>query len=291
MAKFRNCTCIYTDGAQSANGTTGCSLYEPDSGYEKSIRLTDHTTVYASELTAVEHAIEWANNIQSPAKTELVIATDSLAVVQSIDNRTEKTRPNQVNRVLNKIDNSLRKYEKVTITWIPGHHGIHGNEKADELAKKALSRPMIDHHLRKERNELKIDIRKHTTNEWQTHWTNHDRGNFYKDIEPLVGTKVKYTDDSRRKEVTITRLRLGHCLLNDTLHQINRRANDNCDTCPEEETVQHYLMHCPDQQGLREKLRTLCVAKKTLFNLRTILTDPDCVDSVYDWVARSGRKL
>ena len=57
----------------------------------------------------------------------------------------------------------------ITLTWIPGHMNIPGNEKADELAKEAAkskdTRDTFHHHtLKSARNNLiKQDARK----EWE----------------------------------------------------------------------------------------------------------------------------
>ena len=69
------------------------------------------------------------------------------------------------------------------------------------------------------------------TSHWQTAWENEDTGAFYRHLQPDVSYKSKYRIKSRRKDTTITRLRLGHSMTNAGLHKIGVRDNAGCTTC------------------------------------------------------------
>ena len=59
----------------------------------------------------------------------------------------------------------------------------------------------------------------------------------------------------RQDQVIIFRLRTSHVQLNAHLNRITANHPSNCNLCDhEEETVQHFLFHCPALQDIREQL-------------------------------------
>ena len=65
----------------------------------------------------------------------------------------------------------------------------------------------------------------------------------YRDIVPRVSFGLKYTARPRANEVTITRLRLGHCRLNATLCHFDPHNDGLCKTCRAPKTVRHFLIY------------------------------------------------
>jgi len=75
---------------------------------------------------------------------------------------------------------------------------------------------------------------------------------FYQEIQPIANYTAKYTAKQRAKETLITRFRLGHPRLNNfQLYRMGLRATPDCDICKDEEDVEHFLLHCPQQDELR----------------------------------------
>ena len=68
-------------------------------------------------------------------------------------------------------------------------------------------------------------------NEWQKEYDGCEKGKFYKVIEGRVCCKLKYRETNRRKEVTLTKIRLGKCKLHDCLHKLGLHVNGLCDAC------------------------------------------------------------
>lgn len=135
-------------------------------------------------------------------------------------------------------------------------------------------------------------IRKHILDKWQEMWDYSNTGNFYNEIQPMVGYKLKHTvHDQRRKDVTLTRLRLGHTLLNVDLNRFGIITSPDCVSCHEVEDVKHYLIDCPLQKNLQDKLKNVCRNTSKMYSLNTILREEQCTDIIYDHIIKTNRRI
>ncbi|GAA5796749.1 hypothetical protein HPULCUR_002124 [Helicostylum pulchrum] len=140
-------TVVYTDGASSNNGKAharaGYGVYWGDNDPRNaSVRLDgEKQTNQRAEASAVNHALE-----QSQGGTELLeIMTDSMYVINAATvwskkwaknewkstNRAEVQNRDLFERMLKLIQS---RKGPVKFTYVPGHQGVEGNEKADQLA-------------------------------------------------------------------------------------------------------------------------------------------------------------
>ena len=154
--------------------------------------------------------------------------------------------------------------------WIPSHVGISGNEKADSLAKHALSLP-ITYDIPPNKQESKQKNYQQHLHTWQDEWTSSARGRFLFEIQPTIKIRYESNARNRREENILNRLRVGSCLLNETLFKLNKHVNGLCDHCRQPETVQHLFFHCTkfNQQRsvLKKKLKINRLSMQALFHL------------------------
>jgi len=104
---------------------------------DRKFRLCDNSSVYAAELTVIMEAVLWILNCEHYNKCKFAIFSDSLSVLTSIKESCSQSRPTLLNDLLshlNKLDSNQIKF-----IWIPSHIGVTVNERADALAKEALS--------------------------------------------------------------------------------------------------------------------------------------------------------
>ena len=170
------------------------------------------------------------------------------------------------------------------LVWIPSHVDIHGNEMADKLAKEALSISHINSTKYIEIPEVYPMINSYIIKKWQIEYTKYDqRGRFYKELYPNVNTEIKYlhVDHNRKKEVQLTRLRLGHVNLNDRLNNLKLHPTGLCDMCNVRETISHLLLHCK-KGHIAHTLREHCTSKHLglYVTLRNILCHADLQTTV-----------
>jgi len=102
------------------------------------------------------------------------------------------SNPDQIHELV-----SVQKINLI-LAWIPAHCGLTGNQAADSLAKNALAHPAVDRDLRPTTAEHLHTINTRTLTKWQGLWSNTNIGQHYRDIQPLVSLKSKFSYDRGR---------------------------------------------------------------------------------------------
>lgn len=151
----KSATVVYTDGASSNNGKghakAGYGVYwGPNDPRNTSARLPgERQTNQRAETAAVIHALE-----QSQQDTDVLeIRTDSQYVINAATNWSKNwvkkgwkssTGKEVQNRDLfeRMLDLMDKRKGQVKFTYVPGHKGVEGNEKADELAVSGATKEL-----------------------------------------------------------------------------------------------------------------------------------------------------
>lgn len=284
---------IYTDASKDpATGHVGAAFYVPSLEVEEMFRLQDNLSVFAAELTAILMALVWVQN----HNLESIIFTDSLAAVQAIHSGANGQRSDILYEILHLGTVLNKAYISCDIVWVPAHVGLHGNERADQLAKSSLSKPYVDFEdIYPVPKDIYTAVNKAIYEQWQNDW---DRGNTARHMHsscPKVIKHAKIRRQNRRDEVILTRLRLGHCGLNAYKHILDNDSSPSCvhclNNCPE--TVLHYLVECEGHKDHREELREVVMSKSNNFSLRSILGENlmfgEVQRSVLNFVKNTGK--
>ena len=72
----------------------------------------------------------------------------------------------------------------ITITWIPSHVGIKGNEMADRIAQHAITNENVQLDIGLELKEINYCIFQYIDEKWQHIWTTSATGQFYRKSSP-----------------------------------------------------------------------------------------------------------
>ncbi|UWQ03971.1 ribonuclease H [Aliiroseovarius crassostreae] len=135
---------VHTDGTCKGNPGVGAWAYlidNPDGTRTEAAGFLPETTNNRSELLAVGHALEII-----PPGSRVLLRTDSayvvnnaskwLAVWRSNGWKTSGKKPVKNRDLWERLD-ALMETREVTFQHVPGHSGVPGNERADELANEA----------------------------------------------------------------------------------------------------------------------------------------------------------
>ena len=144
---------------------------------------------------AIKKAID---HIKVTTPKEVIIYTDSLSAIQTIESGNSKSNPKLLKQIQNVITEITKQGTKLEIHWIPSHVGISGNDIADNLAKASLNHPEIDEGIQPQLQDIYKHIDGITKEKWQILRNQETTGRQYHEIQPMVNNKIKYSDRKSR---------------------------------------------------------------------------------------------
>jgi ribonuclease HI len=239
---FYNYEYIYTDGSKQNNRVAAAAVTEDETF---SFRLPDNSSVFSAELKAIELAL---NHIETEGYMRYLIFTDSLSAMQALD--YENTENPLVVNLLQKISYLLQESD-IIFCWLPGHIGIQGNEAADKAAKTALNNEILPFKV--PYCDFKPLVNSFVKTVWQTSWEdplNHNNKLF--SIKPVLGECPLSSRSSRREEIVLCRIRIGHSYLTHS-YLLKGEEAPQCIPCFTELNLSHIFIHCVDLAHIRNK--------------------------------------
>ena len=140
------------------------------------------------------------------------ICSDSSSVLASFRSFQSKSRQDILYEVLQSVTRISNQGGQVKFLWVPAHVGVRGNERVDEMAKRTLRKENTEMHICISKAEVKSLI-----------WENKSN------MARMVGqSHQRHQGGYRREEIVMTRLRLGHCVLNKTLNMKGKHQSGLC---------------------------------------------------------------
>jgi ribonuclease HI len=295
-----NTICIYTDGS-GIDGQIGaaavCQTTSESVTRKQYIGTESSHNVYAAELAAIKLAVDI---VQAAPRTydKCVIYTDSQPAIKATAKPGQQSGQSILTSVIDAFETLQDQQSdiEISLVWVPGHMNIAGNEEADKAAKEAArSRDGGTAHktMKSARNQT---IKRATKMEWKIGWekekttAQHLRLITTKtETEAQNAHKLYNIIDKRPDIAMLSRLRTGHCFLNQYLHRFHHEDSPEC-TCGSgaPETVEHFLIHCPKYDKERAKLIKNVGGAGGMW-IERLLGHPKIIKFTLEYVKETGR--
>ncbi|XP_058828431.1 uncharacterized protein LOC131688260 [Topomyia yanbarensis] len=237
--KYRHYSAVYTDGSKQAS-RCGYGVVCGDMVIRR--RINGMCSIFDADSQAIKKALQWISHQRTGA---YMICTDSLSAITALDRRkiTSKWK-----------DETVKLYKQittqgtaVTFFWVPGHVGIHGNEREDREAKRSLQEQLTQEPL--SFDDFKTIIKTRTLWTWNSTWLS-TRSKMAEVKNSVLPYSEAFTA-VRKEDVILARLRIGHIQITHC-YLLERKEPPHCTMCDAPLSVKHILTEC---QGLETERR------------------------------------
>ncbi|GBM22055.1 Putative protein in type-1 retrotransposable element R1DM [Araneus ventricosus] len=231
---------IFTDGSKMEHGVGAAFCAQDEQGHPLQTwqgKLRGNNSIFQAELAGIREAITYAER----AHVETKIWSDSQSSLKAIAN-IKTTSPQA-----REIQDQLLANPQVRLGWIRAHVGHQGNEKADELAKAAITSTMAQEmHIPLPRSSIKRELNRKAMERWQLLWDRGKNGRSTHDVLPKVSNSLHNWPRQ------VTQFITGHGPFPAYLFRFGKHPDDLC-ACGQEGTPFHYATACPITESFHLK--------------------------------------
>ena len=180
-------------------------------------------------------------------RTRIVLFADNTASVTAITKETpgssQQVSQKFVETAITFLDENRR--ATIEISWVPGHMGIEGNDRADEMAKEATDlEPALETTTLA---KLHRQLRERLKTEWTREWASKPMTGRYAiadRIPPSTAGSHAFRTLDRHTLGTVTQTRTGHGYFGEYYLTHNIQEVSECPCGAELQTRDHILFEC-----------------------------------------------
>lgn len=241
---------IYTDGSWvESRNVGGAGAHCVTHAWQDSRHLQNCHGALEAELYAVFLGLSHACQSRVEAAT---ICTDSKKAINLIRCAQSSQHTAQMTEVITEM---MRFIGEVEITWVKAHSGIDHNEKADTIAKSALSAEAPRTTMPNSIKQVRISIRRNMKDRWRRHFEVQCRNSKRLQMGLSVVETFEVAPAPRDIAVAVHRIRCGKGMTASTKVQLKISDDDRCGVCGVREDVVHVVEHCKKYDSQRDEWR------------------------------------
>jgi hypothetical protein len=231
---------------------------------------------------------------EKAARRKTTLGVDNQAAITALQNELSTPTHHLAKNILQtatqiKSERGTRNYA-LTIRWMAGHVGITGNELVDSEAKRAAKGQSSDpktlpiilrHKLKVSPAAMKQNRSARCIEQWKKKWAASPRGKRDHQLDQSSPSKkfleaISNPKLPRKASSLISQLRISHVPLNAYLHRFKCVDKPQCPACGHpNETVEHFILHCPayahERWALEKSLKCKLDLNTTLGNNKATL--------------------
>ena len=245
-------TRIFIDGSIHKNGAGFSVLicFTSELNHSISGSLPRHTTIFQAEGFAILAALECIVSTRPLPSQKYEIFSDSKSALAA----STPSESSNSSQPFSSITQILATYgANIKLFWIPSHSGHPGNDMADSIAKSAAQSWSSYHSsLPLTKSYAKNEIFIYVNTLWDDEWRSTNAGKSTRAFFPSVNSaKILNTFTLAYQN---NQLLSGHCRLNGYQYRFKHISSPLCCGLTDEETVEHFILICPNFSIHREPL-------------------------------------
>lgn len=288
--EWRGWHTIFADASKlSPVGCVGCGVFHSQYNIVQKVKCPPESSVFTGECVALLEAVKYVLLFKLHRS---IIFSDSRSSLQCLISNPFSSKIHnpiifQIKYHINEC--FLKKYE-IVLVWIPGHVGISGNERVDQIAKDAVACgdkvPFLNypHDLS---SLPKLLLKKSWANFWSSSFKHKGAG--YAKIQPDIPCKPWFArlNFSKRHVSSLIRMRLGHCCVPVHLKRIHIMDSSICECGLDEGDLNHIFFSCPllDHSSFFSSLISLKVSFPSSISVLLSLPNFNIYKTIIDFIS------